>query len=274
MMKRAASLVANMFRGEIRSERELAWNVVRIVACVVVAADLLDAGINLLTQPDRVLPSLIQTSFTAGVMAAAFGYWLSRANLRLFQTKFQLEVLSRVDAQTGLMNRRTFIEASERQIADGAATVLIVADIDRFKQINDRFGHPVGDVVIAGVGEALAACFPNPHLTGRIGGEEFAVLFVGGTADKAHEETEGLRRRVAAANMVAADPSFHVTISAGLCELASRATLAESYAAADNALYCAKHLGRNRVVEAGDPLVRRLDGVRRALSSGQGLQAP
>jgi len=153
------------------------------------------------------------------------------------------KLLSETDALTGLLNRRAFLERAR----DGTHVKrLILADIDRFKAVNDSHGHDVGDQVIQAVADAIAAAAPRTALVGRIGGEEFAVL-----VDAAERDDVGARIRTAVAEAAMPD-RLAVTISVGVAEnaLSSEADWRELYNAADSALYRAKRNGRNRVDHA------------------------
>ncbi len=151
-----------------------------------------------------------------------------------------LRALAETDTMTGLLNRRAFLERA-RQGNHGKRLILV--DIDRFKSINDSYGHDVGDQVIVAVANILKAHSPGGALVGRMGGEEFAVLV---PADAAGELAYKLRAAVE-------NPAFEngppVTISAGVAEgaIASEQDWRLLYIAADEALYEAKNAGRNRV---------------------------
>jgi diguanylate cyclase (GGDEF)-like protein len=131
--------------------------------------------------------------------------------------------------------------------------LLVLIDIDRFKDVNDSYGHPAGDEVIRCIATALAEVFSGPGIAiGRLGGEEFAVLLPQGEAGRQPllQRVEQARRAVAALRFTAAP--IVVTISAGVAEAPATGPAREAFAAADRALYVAKRGGRNRVVAAWD----------------------
>lgn len=156
------------------------------------------------------------------------------------------------DSLTGLVNRRGF--AAELAKAAGDAPVaLAICDIDRFKAINDRHGHPVGDRVIKAVAESIArSC--APHIVSRWGGEEFLILMDDVTLAEAHETiataNHALQKRTfrIRESGVALDP---ITFSAGIV-MTPRALALDSIAAADRLLYRAKEAGRNTVCSQDD----------------------
>ncbi|ANQ83426.1 PAS/PAC/GGDEF-domain-containing protein [Azoarcus olearius] len=160
------------------------------------------------------------------------------------------EIASR-DPLTGLYNRRAGEQALELQVqaahAEGTALSLIIGDIDHFKSINDRHGHPAGDRVLAGVGEALRGAVRSRDLAVRWGGEEFVVLVPECGAARALELAERLRSSVAGLQFPAVG---RVTMSLGLATLVAGETAAGLVMRADRALYRAKHGGRDRVETA------------------------
>jgi diguanylate cyclase (GGDEF)-like protein len=159
----------------------------------------------------------------------------------------EVQRLASHDALTGLANRRVFDDALEREadrhMRRGDPYALVLIDVDRFKQINDRYGHATGDVVLRDVAQALSDTCRGADLAVRYGGEEFAVLLPGcGVIGEALAAAERLR---AAISSRAAD--LDVTVSAGVAvaPLHGRDP-ASLVAAADAALYRAKHAGRDR----------------------------
>jgi diguanylate cyclase (GGDEF)-like protein/PAS domain S-box-containing protein len=160
------------------------------------------------------------------------------------------------DELTGLKNRRyfniRFTEEQKRAHRDHRMLTLLLLDVDRFKQYNDSYGHPQGDVVLKAVADAMHATLNRPgDLCFRIGGDEFACLF----ASNSETESEALAERIRddmAARMIphAGNPPFgHVTLSLGLAFIGADSTLTqgEIYELGDQALYRAKHKGRNTV---------------------------
>jgi diguanylate cyclase (GGDEF)-like protein len=162
----------------------------------------------------------------------------------------EVEHLATRDGLTGLPNRRLFEETLSREIARSyrrrAPLSLAVIDVDHFKDVNDAAGHQTGDEVLRQVGTALLANTKGSDLAVRYGGDEFVVLLPDCSAADAVGVAE--RLRAAVARDVAAAP---VTVSAGVGELPGNAGDHERLvAAADAALYTAKHEGRNRSVRS------------------------
>jgi diguanylate cyclase (GGDEF)-like protein len=155
---------------------------------------------------------------------------------------------SETDALSGLANRRGFDRQAELLLARAAREQLpvsaILFDLDHFKAINDRFGHAMGDSVIAAFGTLLRSMAPRDAIVGRTGGEEFAMLLPG--ADGVAAERSGDAIRLALSEL-GEGPLPRVTVSGGVAEWERRETLAELVRRADAAAYRAKNSGRDRV---------------------------
>lgn len=159
------------------------------------------------------------------------------------------------DTLTGLSNRRVMWEAGTQRIEthnrDGAEVSLILLDIDHFKQVNDRWGHPAGDAVLAAVAKRIGESVRSGDLVGRIGGEEFMILLAQTPTVSAMEIAERVRSAIEATPIVLGDgQELRCTISAGCSRTDRGRTSWEGLIAfADAALYAAKHGGRNRVAD-------------------------
>lgn len=170
----------------------------------------------------------------------------------------QLAALSLTDPLTGLPNRRGFLARALPSIAvmrrNGGDCALVMLDLDRFKAINDSFGHPAGDAVLRGVAAVIAEAVRDADVVGRLGGEEFALLLPGADTAAAALAAERLRGLVAAG--VSHPGGERVTLSAGVATLGTEedpaTALDSALAAADRALYAAKRAGRDQVRVDGD----------------------
>ena len=158
-----------------------------------------------------------------------------------------------VDPLTGLFNRRGFAEASarmiEREASAGRPATVLIFDIDYFKSINDRFGHPAGDEILKLFATVVINNLRITDLSGRIGGEEFAALLPCGLEEGA-AVAERVRESFAASGLVSDDGPVDTTVSIGVAGGPAGTELEVLLAAADTALYQAKRGGRNRVVAA------------------------
>lgn len=204
-----------------------------------------------LTQILLCLPFL--TAYPIGVATLTFA--LARKVRR--QNK-QLEELNRIDSLTGLLNRGHWEDALlgelKRHQRLGRPATLLMVDIDRFKQINDQQGHPVGDEVIRGVAGLIQGCVRDVDTAGRYGGDEFGIVLPDADLQQAIVVAERIRRAVES-GAFGTGSRLHCTVSIGLAAAGADMHGSRDWiASADAALYRAKLLGRNRVVGADQQL--------------------
>lgn len=157
--------------------------------------------------------------------------------------------LATIDVLTGLLNRRAFFDVASvyDRTADDAVAIF---DIDRFKQINDRYGHASGDRVIADVSRVAGAKMP---VVGRIGGEEFAILMPRSALDRAVELCEALRCDVESLDFSDICHDLRPTCSFGVAKWRDEESVHDALIRADAALYRAKAAGRNQVAAEHGP---------------------
>jgi diguanylate cyclase (GGDEF)-like protein len=193
-----------------------------------------------------------------GVVATLAGQ-LSRLRERLRRQKIDLSnALDRIqdlatrDELTGLVNRRQMQEVMQlehqRCMRSGHAFCIAVIDLDHFKQINDSYGHPVGDEVLRAFAREALAAIRISDVMARWGGEEFLLLMSDTRGTLARLGIERLRERCEAMRPRVGNLTLAVTLSAGVTEHRAGESLADTIARADQALYAAKAAGRNRVV--------------------------
>ena len=168
----------------------------------------------------------------------------------------QLERLARTDVLTSLSNRRDFYEQAARAIAHSrrhhTPLSLVLMDIDHFKRINDTHGHAGGDVVLRKLSHSLGDALRETDVPARLGGEEFAVLMPATALDQALAVAERLRDTLGHTAVTLADgQQIHFTVSMGVTAWQpADADIDATLHRADEALYRAKHAGRNRVEQA------------------------
>ncbi len=184
------------------------------------------------------------------VLATAIALPVSRAigktHLALTRSKAEVDTLSRTDELTGLLNRRALMETAQTQPPE--TMVLVIADIDRFKRVNDTYGHMAGDAVIRMVSRVAEAELGDLGALGRVGGEEFALLASDVSPSLLVLRLETLRTRISLTPVIAeGGAAIHVTISAGAAIRGAGRDFDTLYAEADRALYDAKTTGRNRI---------------------------
>ena len=176
------------------------------------------------------------------------------------------ELRREVDADnlSGLLNRRGFetqaATALRRCLEERRSVALIIADLDRFKSVNDNHGHAVGDAIIAAFGAHVRLIGPAEMVAGRIGGEEFALLLPGAGIEGARQLAEAVRTGLAAACAGRIPASLCPTASFGIAIGAPGTGLPALMHEADQALYEAKRTGRNRVRAFAPKPVRSANG--------------
>jgi diguanylate cyclase (GGDEF)-like protein len=190
--------------------------------------------------------------------ARELAHWLgSQASVALENARLHrlVERQANTDGLTELPNRRHFEEALDAEISRaerfGGSLALILADLDDFKQVNDRYGHQAGDDVLQTFADILRATVREIDLPARYGGEEFAVLLPQTDLEGAHRLAERLCKALAARPMPTHPGALvAVTASFGVAAFPDSPTPAALFAAADEALYRAKRAGKNCVVAA------------------------
>ncbi|MFP6562235.1 GGDEF domain-containing protein [Paraburkholderia sp. B3] len=168
----------------------------------------------------------------------------------------RMDKLATIDELTGALMRRAFMAKANRLLSDVLATgkplSIAILDIDNFKSINDRFGHAIGDRALTHIASVVFGQLRSDDLFGRLGGEEFAIVFVDARKNSAAELTDALRLAVEQSPV----EGVRCTLSAGVDQIAPDDTLERAMARADAALYTAKAMGRNRIVTAPEVEVR------------------
>lgn len=197
----------------------------------------------------RAIANVVVLSFC--VLACSYAYEISRE-----RSDLQLLNAAHTDFLTGLTNRmglnEFFIRESMRARRDKSPLSYLAVDLDFFKQVNDRYGHDIGDQTLSHVAHVMKERLRGTDLVARVGGEEFAVLLVNTNADDAEKVAHSLRETVQSEPLQLPDYDVHVSISVGIAELGTDGDgLEELMIAADRRLYQAKDYGRNQVVGLG-----------------------
>ena len=168
---------------------------------------------------------------------------------RLDAAEHELYRLARTDELTGLPNRRALFESARKELNADTPVALLFIDIDHFKQVNDTYGHRVGDVILCRVAKAIDRTLHENGLLCRFGGEEFASLLSDTTPEAAQEIAETLRRHIQHMPITIGGDTLHVTLSIGIATTSAPRTshIAALIDQADKAVYQAKRAGRNRI---------------------------
>jgi diguanylate cyclase (GGDEF)-like protein len=219
---------------------------------------------------DRLLGDVWVTIFSIEILLYAVGIVFVVFLLLSERALAMHKQAASIDPLTGILNRRGFVEQSlraiEREAGHGGPVSLLMFDLDHFKRINDRFGHPAGDEILKLFAVVLANGLRTNDLAGRMGGEEFAAL-VPGSVEQGLIAAERVREAFANSGIAIEDGPVDTSVSVGVAAGPAGTELDVLLAAADAALYRAKRGGRNRVeTAAGLALpreVRRLHSARR-----------
>ncbi|WP_199540058.1 GGDEF domain-containing protein [Paraburkholderia kururiensis] len=189
---------------------------------------------------------LLQLSLA--LMGAVLGLVLLAAAMSDVIDRLTLE--RDLDPLTETLNRRAFERVARHRIADrqNYPLALIAFDIDKFKSINDRYGHAAGDTVLRRFAAILRAAVREKDVVARIGGEEFVLLLPGADEQSAFQIADRLRTVLASSRFDEIDATICVTMSAGVAPYRPGEAVAALLARADHLLYAAKRAGRNRVI--------------------------
>lgn len=217
--------------------------------------------LELLRQESRLLAKRVETAGAqrstrnlGTAMLVLIGLLLIGLLLRFRADRRRYRRLSEIDGLTGLFNHRRFHQAVENALGEnrvhGNVCSMVAADVDLFKQINDRYGHQAGDQVLRKLGALLLEHFPAPCIVGRIGGEEFAIFLPDHNRLQAQQRITEFRNRIKPVEFNG--HSIEITLSFGLVESRRESRLEKLRARADDALYQAKRAGRNQVIDAAD----------------------
>ena len=261
-----AALTASELWNERRRTMQNRWPTIAVPVmhgCVLMLPILLGA---LLRPHDETFTSSIWvTAFSIELVLYAIGTVFVIFMLVSDRAVTVHKTAASVDPLSGMLNRRGFSEASnrviEREAAAGRPVSVMIFDIDHFKSINDRFGHPAGDEILKLFSTIVVSNLRISDLSGRIGGEEFAALLAC-PLEEGVIVAERVREAFEASNIVCEEGPVDTTVSIGVAGGPAGTELEVLLAAADTALYQAKRGGRNRV-EAAAELPLSLENWRR-----------
>lgn len=235
------------------------YSAYRHMTLVSIGLVLLPCSLWLLFQPSTMQEGIALATLVFASFVVRFTRKLSDALEAAFRLTREMErahnistYAAQTDELTGLNNRRAFFEHAHRMFKycerNRIPMCCLMLDMDHFKQINDTYGHQVGDEVLRQMGRVISKSFREDDVCGRLGGEEFAVLLPDTTIDVARRLAEQLLKTIA---QLKPEPIKAMTASLGLsCTDTSSGDLHTLINAADKALYRAKDLGRNQVIVA------------------------
>ncbi|MGE0626081.1 MAG: GGDEF domain-containing protein [Pseudomonadales bacterium] len=239
-------------RIRIRNRRELWLYIMAVTLISVAVTELTLLGIYLLF--GKSVFSATQAFYTAAIVpilvTVPVCYLTARMAVQLNEAHARLRELAHTDELTGLTNRRSFFQRAETVLGEARDAdehvSLLVIDADHFKQLNDTYGHATGDAALQFITEQLSTCVRKTDLLCRLGGEEFAVLLPDMDGTEATKLAERIVERVASRPMVWDGKIIEMSVSCGIADTRSGRDMTALFKAADDALYAAKHNGRNR----------------------------
>jgi diguanylate cyclase (GGDEF)-like protein len=234
------------------------WGIVGLTSLLTATAILFSWFITLsvnwmITGSLWTLSGILVATLAPGIMVPLFSYYFLNLFTELEETREGLLQLARLDSLTRTYNRRFFLEmantALEEARQDGNPFVIALIDIDNFKEINDRFGHLVGDQVLLSFSRICRKSIRSSDLLARFGGDEFVLLFRNTTAPQARQILERLRRAARTQAFAIDGKPVQPTFSIGMQTWQPSITCLDMFlAGADEALYQAKRQGKDRIV--------------------------
>ena len=249
-LQSTAALIALRQVGKVDDRYRMAWLIVALALVLMVERRMvplwrhLSAG-ELSSMLDAWFGLAISTFMVAGVYGVT-------------ELLTGLKSRAETDTLTGLANRRAVLQFVHNEIERAMRTQrplsFLMYDLDHFKDVNDRYGHPSGDLVLQGITDIAQATFRKMDTVGRLGGEEFLVVLPESDQAAARIAAERFRSAVAEHKFVAGDQRIEITISIGVFApetVTSFVTVQTVLQITDKALYAAKNAGRNTVVVRG-----------------------
>ena len=218
-----------------------------VAAIIYIVKPFIAANIGTASAPQGYMATTYAAISQSGSVVTLMAIALVLLLVMMRDTTAEMVARSETDPLSSVLNRRGFEHHAELAFLRGGTAVLIAADLDDFKKINDSFGHAAGDGVIAHFAAMLVDAAPANAIVGRIGGEEFAVLLPGALLSDGRLYAETVRTAFASAPLPVLGVDRGFTASFGVAQRTPDASLFELSRRADAALYRAKAGGRNQV---------------------------
>ncbi len=182
------------------------------------------------------------------IISPIITYIILEQSHELYCSKKQIEELVNKDALTQIYNKRYFETFAKEIFLSGGSCSIILIDIDDFKNINDQYGHPAGDLVMKETAAIIKSQLRETDIVARIGGDEFAIICLDAESEYGREIAERIREKVEKTVFSYLSQKIYLTISVGcVSNEYNKATLNEIIQNADNALYASKENGKNKV---------------------------
>lgn len=247
-------ILRTLLNRPVQSERDVKLFAVRLAVTCFVLAMVADSALQLLAFHGwlNLLRGWAITICVTALVAYPVGAYLGTTRLEHYRTRLKLMEQSLADSLTGLKHRSTlpidYDANSERR------RILILISLDRFKAVNERHGHVVGDRVLIRAARVIAEELGNLGSIYRTDGTEFTLLATECTVAEARSQVLALLARFESSNFGTLEKSIGLTASAGIAEALADTAFAQAFSAADNALESAKAAGRSRVCLASEPV--------------------
>jgi diguanylate cyclase (GGDEF)-like protein len=246
-------ILRTLLNRPVQSERDIRIFAFRVAAICFVLAMVADSAMQLLAFHGwlNLLRGWAITVFVVAAVAYPIGVYIGTTRLEHHRTKTKLNEQSLADSLTGLRSRASL--PIDYDADPDAHRLLILVSLDRFKTVNERYGHVVGDRVLIRAARLIAEELANLGRIYRTDGTEFVVLATGCTVAEAKNQVLALLARFESSNFGTLEKPVSLTASAGIAEVSTETTFTQAFAAVDAALESAKAAGRSRVSLASEP---------------------
>ena len=231
-----------------------AWRSVTLWTALVIGLSVLASDVVSIILLDTLAdgingPGLLAATVLPIMLGGPMMFYQALRHQQLKLANARLDILASTDWLTDTLNRRAFTANASALLEPGVdrAGTLLIVDADRFKAINDQFGHNAGDEALQLLATAIQAAVRNHDLVGRLGGEEFGVFLLDADYDTARIAAERIHDAVAQIDFAPAGKRCPLSVSIGGATMIDRSCFAELFRVADQQLYGAKSAGRNRI---------------------------
>lgn len=246
-------ILRTLLNSPVHSERDVRLFALRLAAICFVLAMAVDSGLQLLAFHGwlNLLRGWAITISVVALVAYPVGFYLGTTRLEHYRTKIKLIEQSFADGLTGLRSRASL--PIDYDAEPEAPRLLILVSLDRFKTVNERYGHVVGDRVLIRAARLIAEELAHLGAIYRTDGTEFTILATRGSIAEARTQVLALLARFESCNFGTLEKPVCLTASAGIADVPAGTPFAQAFAAADTALESAKATGRSRVCLASEP---------------------
>lgn len=246
-------ILRTLLNRPVQSERDIRIFALRVAMVCFVLAMLADTALQLIAFHGwlNLLRGWAITIFVVALVAYPLGVYIGATRLEHHRTKTKLNEQSLADSLTGLRSRSSL--PIDYDAVFDTSRLLILVSIDRFKAVNERYGHVVGDRVLIRAARLIAEELANLGRIYRTDGTEFVILASGCTVAEAKTQVLALLARFEGSNFGTLEKPISLTASAGIAEVSQATTFTQAFAAVDAALESAKATGRSRVCLASEP---------------------